>query len=411
MRRLALGLVAGLMFTAPARAQDPVEYLLDGTDKKRGHFLGQLLLRPQASGALRVVQRATFLELGTEVLEADGKRTGTELRVEFPSGAGLTGGIAGSGAPDPLRLRVRFADEDETAKASTRRGNEPVSSAYGHRVTAPLGRGFPDAAARPAPESAGHTYAAFKGVPFIKGEGDAHAVAMNDISQGSLGDCYFMAGLAAVARSQPERIQAMIEDHGDGSYTVFMWVHNDQWAEEVPGPDGTYDYLLSARSVRVDSFFPAGYGGSSPSYAEFGDSEVVGTEKRHELWPAIFEKAFAQLKGSYGKVGEGGFASTPQSFFSSEQVEDWDPAELTPDEVRDILQEGEREKRPMTLGVPEGKENPSLNLYAPHYYAFWGFDADGNVLLYNPWGSSHPPRGLTMEEVTKIFDSIHVGPK
>ena len=69
------------------------------------------------------------------------------------------------------------------------------------------------------------------------------------------------------------------------------------------------------------------------------------------------------------------------------------------------------EKRPMTLGVPEGKENPSLNLYAPHYYAFWGFDPQGNVLLYNPWGWSPPPRGLSMEEVTKIFDTIHVGPK
>ena len=84
---------------------------------------------------------------------------------------------------------------------------------------------------------------------------------------------------------------------------------------------------------------------------------------------------------------------------------------MTPDEVRDILQKGEREGRPMTLGVPEGKENTSLNLYAPHYYAFWGFDPQGNALLYNPWGSSHPPRGLSMEEVTKIFDSIHVGPK
>ncbi len=99
------------------------------------------------------------------------------------------------------------------------------------------------------------------------------------------------------------------------------------------------------------------------------------------------------------------------SFFSSEQVEDWDPAELSPAEVKEIMTTAEREGRPMTLGVPEGKENPSLNLYAPHYYAFWGFDAQGNVLLYNPWGSSHPPRGLTYEEVIKTFDSIHVGPK
>lgn len=408
MRRLTL--LALLALASPTLAQDPVEYLLDGRDKKRGAFLGQLVLAPQGQGVL-VTHRVAFREQGAEALEGVGKRSGAEVRVEFPAIAGMTGGLAGGPPGAPLRLRVRLQDADETCKASARRGNQAVSDAYGHRVTAPQGTGFPDAARRPAPESASHTYAAFEGAPFVKGEGDAHEVAMNDISQGGLGDCYFMAGLAAVARCQPERIRAMVRDHGDGSFTVYMWTHNDQWDEQVEEADGTYEYLLSARSVRVDAFFPAGYGGSSPAYAEWGDSETVGATTRRELWPMLFEKAYAQLKGSYGKVGEGGFASTPMSFFSSEQVEDWDPAELSPAEVKEIMTTAEREGRPMTLGVPEGKENPSLNLYAPHYYAFWGFDAQGNVLLYNPWGSSHPPRGLTFEEVTKIFDSIHVGPK
>lgn len=410
MRLLTLPFL--LLLAAPGLAQEPVEYLLDGRDKKRGGFLGQLLLTPQGQGAWRAAQRATFREHGVEAIEGTGRRQGAELRVELPATAGLSGALTGAQPGPPLRLRARFHYQDSTCRTQVQKGTEQVSQAYGHRVDAPQGTGFPDAALRPAPDSASHTYAAFKGVPFIKGEGDPHAVAINDVGQGSLGDCYFMAGLAAVARSQPERIQAMVQDHGDGSFSVYMWAHNDQWGEEVEDPDGTYEYVLSARRVRVDDHFPAGWNGATPAYAKFGDQETTPDgERRVELWPMLFEKAYAQLKGSYSIVGEGGFASTPMSFFSSEQVEDHDPQEMTPDSVRAVMKAAERDGRPMTLGVPSATANSAMNLYGNHYYAFWGFDADGNVLVYNPWGSSHPPRGLTFEEVCKHFDSLHVGPK
>jgi hypothetical protein len=235
-------------------------------------------------------------------------------------------------------------------------------------------------------------------------------VAINDVNQGGLGDCYFMAGLAAVSRMQPERVRGMIRDHGDGTFTVYLWRHNDQFEEHTPGPDGSYEYVRTATSVRLDDAFPAGFGGGSPAYAEFGDKETVDGQTRYELWPMLLEKAYAALKGGYAKI-DGGYASTPMSFFSSDEVVDHDPEEMTTDEIRAVLTEAEKNGQPVTMGVPEGHEKPALNLYAPHYYAFWGFDAQGNALFYNPWGSSHPPRGLTMDECKSIFDSIHVGPE
>ncbi|MGC4113421.1 MAG: C2 family cysteine protease [Myxococcales bacterium] len=41
-----------------------------------------------------------------------------------------------------------------------------------------------------------------------------------DVQQGQLGDCYFPAAIAALAKSQPEVLQNMIKENGDGTYTV-----------------------------------------------------------------------------------------------------------------------------------------------------------------------------------------------
>lgn len=392
--------------SAPAWGQDPVEYLLEGKDRERGNFVGQLIVSEQQPGRFAVVRRAV-LRAGREQQEGTGRRQADELRVRFPQSAGLVGGLGGT-TPSPLRLLVLFGEEDAVVETTLERGSQLVCESYGQRVELPFGAGKPTEASRPQPESASHHYRVFTGVPFIQGAGDANEVDINDVSQGSLGDCYFMAGLAAVARAQPERIASMVEDHGDGTFSVLLWRHNDQFGEEVVGPDGSYEYKLTATRVRVDDAFPAS--GSSPAYAEFGDSVTVGGVRRRELWPMLFEKAYAQLKGGYGPI-EGGYASTPMSFFSAEEVEDLDPAELSADELKQKMIAADRDGRPMTLGVPEGHERPALNLYAPHYYAFWGFDAQGRVLLYNPWGSSHPPRGLTFEEVKEIFDTVHVGPQ
>lgn len=44
--------------------------------------------------------------------------------------------------------------------------------------------------------------------------------SIEDIAQGSMGDCYLMASLAALAASDPQKIVSMIHDQGGGLYTV-----------------------------------------------------------------------------------------------------------------------------------------------------------------------------------------------
>jgi hypothetical protein len=121
----------------------------------------------------------------------------------------------------------------------------------------------------------------------------------------------------------------------------------------------------------------------------------------------ILEKAYAKHKKGF-KTIEGGWASTAMSFFSGEDsVKDHRPAELSEDRLRAILGSAAKNGHPVTFGVP--KRAPELGLVGNHYYFFAGVDEKGNAKLLNPWGSSHPPRALTMGEIKAGIDMIHVG--
>lgn len=49
-------------------------------------------------------------------------------------------------------------------------------------------------------------YNEIKGVPFVTAQEDLRPVHYNDIFQGNLGDCYLLAALSAVAKTDPSAI-------------------------------------------------------------------------------------------------------------------------------------------------------------------------------------------------------------
>ena len=50
-----------------------------------------------------------------------------------------------------------------------------------------------------------------------------HEPSMSDISQGFIGDCYYVSSLGNVARLYPEKIKEAIRDNGDGTVTVRLF--------------------------------------------------------------------------------------------------------------------------------------------------------------------------------------------
>lgn len=395
-----------LVSTAAPLAAQPVgalDYLLEGADRARGGFTGRLTLHPDGEGHYRADRRVQFLKGGEELLGGRGQRVDHELRVLFEQTVGAAGRLERRTAQH-VRLLGDFDGKDDKYLATRTLGKSDTkrlktrTKGWGFRV-------FPVERERAA-TTPSYSYKQFKGVPFIKGEGDAHEVDPNDVRQGSLGDCYFMAGISAVARTDPHRIKSMIETNADGTFSVYLWKHDVQWEEEVVDKDGFYTPTVKATVIVVDDKFPTSFG-TSPAFAKSGDSITEGDVEIRELWPMILEKAYAKHKKSYSTI-EGGWASTPMSFFSGEDVvKDYVPQKLTEDRLRKILTRAFEKGYPVSMGVP--KRHPELHLVGNHYYFMGGLDEHGNVKLLNPWGSSHPPKALTMADIKAGIDMIHVG--
>jgi uncharacterized protein YukE len=135
----------------------------------------------------------------------------------------------------------------------------------------------------------GFTHLPFGGEAFVDpdGEGGEGAIDITDIDQGSLGDCYFMAALGALAASDPDQIKQAIVAEDATTCTVRLYEHG------IAGP--------VAREIVVDkTFLSSGMSGgfASPEFAGFGDTGSLGPE----LWPALLEKAYAQMEGGYGEI-------------------------------------------------------------------------------------------------------------
>jgi hypothetical protein len=103
----------------------------------------------------------------------------------------------------------------------------------------------------------------------------------DDINQTALGDCYFMATVASMARTNPDFIRRSVVDLGDGTFAVRFFRNNQPVF------------------VRVDADLPTD-GMNNLVYARFGSTGV--------LWGPIVEKAWAYFRrndSNYKSIEEG----------------------------------------------------------------------------------------------------------
>ncbi len=228
-----------------------------------------------------------------------------------------------------------------------------------------------------------------------------------DVQQGQLGDCYFPASLAAIAKANPDVLNNLIKDNGDGTYTVTF--KSKDWATGK----------FKDAPVKVDGdLYVRPYGG-----ALYGHSANSSDPKKMELWFPLVEKAYAQWKGSYNSIGNGGamgdvFEDTMGIETGSTSLS-WG----SPDAVWKTITTSVDAHKPIgagTFGEDQEAKYTNTGIYADHAYSILGYEKSGNdrfVVLRNPWGESEPAGNgandgifkLKLEDFTKLYQTMYFG--
>ncbi len=173
----------------------------------------------------------------------------------------------------------------------------------------------------------------------------------DDVVQGSAGDCYFLSSVMSVAVSTPALLEEAIRQNPDGTYTV-------RFFQKVKGnrePQPVYE--------TVDG--QLAHGEDGVTYAT--------SRTATELWPALFEKAFAQRHGGYHHIGEGGVAEKALFALTGRKSTWFDRvASVDAEELWRTLSVAAESKRPMVTSTRDRdykKRYADAGLQKQHSYA------------------------------------------
>ena len=207
----------------------------------------------------------------------------------------------------------------------------------------------------PKPTSTSYKYVNFGAQKLFSG------IQYNDVAQGGVGDCYYMASLAGLAQANPNIINQAITDLGDGTFAVRFY------------NAGQPMY------VRVDADLPV-VGGRTLAYADLGAGD--------DLWVPLMEKAYAYYRtgaNSYASIGSG-WMSTVYAQITGRSATDFNMTAKTTDQsvISTITNALAAHK-----ALSAGSIKTSGPIIGSHAYMIKSIQtANGNttVTLFNPWG-------------------------
>ncbi len=203
--------------------------------------------------------------------------------------------------------------------------------------------------------AASYAYSSFAGRPLF-----VDAPEFNDIRQGALGDCYFLAALSSLADTDGDVLTQMIAPLGDGSYGVRYY------------RGGTEYYL------RVDSQLPVS--GSAPAYAKLTPDG--------ELWVALVEKAYAQFRNgqnSYASIS-GGWMDAVYREVTGNSADYLPLSSYTDSCLADLIYRSLTDGHAVSAGSYLGAASPIVGGHAYGLRGIQNVSGDWYVTVYNPWG-------------------------
>lgn len=229
----------------------------------------------------------------------------------------------------------------------------------------------------------------------------------DDVRQGAIGNCYFPAAMAAVAATRPDIIKNMIKDNGDGTYTVKFT------------PSSSYGGASRPVEIKVDGdLYARSYGG--PIYG--GSLGGSTAPDKMELWFPLIEKAYAQWKGSYDSIGNGGVAGQVMSEVMGKGYKYENITATNKDRIYEMIKTAAANKQPMaagTYGTEDAAKYTNTGVYAHHAYSVLGVEEENGtkyVKVRNPWGQSeHGSDGkndgffrIELSKFAELYRAVHI---
>lgn len=209
-----------------------------------------------------------------------------------------------------------------------------------------------------------------------------------DVSQGQIGDCWYIASMMAVAQADPAVIEDAITANDNGTYTVRLY------------DDGREVEVTVTPEMVLDDGNPA-----FVRTREGGDG--------YELWPMVLEKALSLHWGDFGAI-EGDSPGLGLELLTGKPSDrrSLDDAGGVAS-LADYLADGGA----VTLATfRESDDNPDIydenpssgGLASNHAYYVSAVDVEnGTVTVTNPWGAGWPMVTMTYGEFEEDFSSIY----
>jgi hypothetical protein len=226
---------------------------------------------------------------------------------------------------------------------------------------------------------------------------------MADINQGYLGDCWLVAGMAAVAHARPDVIKdAIAPGKKPGEYIVTLHKFGD---------NGHY---YGPREITVDGWYP-----TIERHLVFAQGRYSGGSRYEEeafqnggreLWPAILEKAAAQLWGGYDKLGEGAGAGDAFRLITGVGAQEFwlkRGGIAANEKAFEAIRSGLKQGLPLAAGTKTSHKVKGV--CANHMYIVVGI-TDKGVLLRNPHDTAEAVT-LDLSTFCRAIDYVTVGGK
>ncbi|CDW79117.1 calpain family cysteine protease containing protein [Stylonychia lemnae] len=196
---------------------------------------------------------------------------------------------------------------------------------------------------------------------------------LNDIKQGALGDCYYLAGISAIAEINSRFVKIFVnpEINWAGLYAFNVYIKG------IP------------QVVVVDDSIPAGDYGKSPVFAG------LGTDK--SIWGSLLEKAWAKTNANYEQI-VGGLSKEAYSFLQNIPSQQLELKQIKKDALWTKVSQADAKNWIMSISTPDSpngdKDIGIFNLAFSHEYSLlsvktlYNKDRSQQINLFqirNPW--------------------------